>query len=225
MPIPVSTTPATPEASPRRKADHPVHSSSSPSATSVPSVAISSSDPAHEGAPATASVTARYTDTEAPPVTSTRSASPSPPGDSHITAAAPAAHSATASSSRRPKPYRVLESMASDRRNRDGPPPLANGQVRPLTLVGVDTDPDAIRFGWEAPATHTAALRGMDRVFLVPPVESVDPMPPVGPFLAEAQRLGVRRVDQVSTAVLDLTGRPPRTFAEFQQGRPLADWP
>ncbi|GAA3654614.1 hypothetical protein GCM10022420_033890 [Streptomyces iranensis] len=139
MPIPVSTAPATPEASPRRKADHPVHSRSSPSATSVPSVAVSSSGPAHEGAPATASATARYTDTEAPRLTSTRSASPSPPGDNHITAPAPAAHSATASSSRRPEPYRVLESMASDRRNGDDPPPLANGQVRPLTIVGVDT--------------------------------------------------------------------------------------
>ncbi|AGP53221.1 hypothetical protein M271_08005 [Streptomyces rapamycinicus NRRL 5491] len=46
----MSTTPATPEASPRRKAAHPVHSSSNPSATSVPSVANSSSGPAHEGA-------------------------------------------------------------------------------------------------------------------------------------------------------------------------------
>jgi hypothetical protein len=43
-------------------------------------------------------------------------------------------------------------------------------------------------------ATHPAALRGVDRVFLVPPVESVDPMPLAGPFLAEAQRLGVRHL-------------------------------
>ncbi|MGA6152082.1 hypothetical protein ACPEIC_01985 [Stenotrophomonas sp. NPDC087984] len=133
------TAPATPEASARRKADHPVHSSSSPSATSVPAVATSSSAPAHEGAPATTSVTSRYTDTEAPPVTSFRSASPSPPGDSHLTAPAPAAHSATEADSRRPKPYRVLDSMASDRRNGEGPPPLANGEDEHLTFVGVDT--------------------------------------------------------------------------------------
>lgn len=120
MPIPVRTTPATPEASARRKADHPVHSSSTPSATSVPAVATSSSDPAHEGAPAIASVTSRYADAEAPRVTSTRSASPSPPGDSHITAPAPAAHSATEADNRRPKPYRVLDSMASDHRNGEG---------------------------------------------------------------------------------------------------------
>ncbi|MBA6436071.1 NAD(P)H-binding protein [Streptomyces sp. GMR22] len=63
-------------------------------------------------------------------------------------------------------------------------------------------DPDAIRFDWDAPATHTAALRGMDRVFLVPPVESVDPMPPVGPFLAEARRLGVRRVVLLGSAIV-----------------------
>lgn len=138
MPIPVRTAPAAPEASARRKADHPVHSSS-PSATSVPAVATSSSAPAHEGAPATTSVTSRYTDTEAPPVTSFRSASPSPPGDSHLTAPAPAAHSAAEADSRRPKPYRLLDSMASDRRNGEGPPPLANGEDEYLTFVGVDT--------------------------------------------------------------------------------------
>ena len=42
----------------------------------------------------------------------------------------------------------------------------------------------------------------MDRVFLVPPVESVDPMPLVGPFLAEAERLGVRRVVLLGSAIV-----------------------
>lgn len=57
-------------------------------------------------------------------------------------------------------------------------------------------------FDWDDPATHPAALRGMDRVFLVPPVNAVDPMPLVGPFLAEAQRLGVRRVVLLGSAIV-----------------------
>ncbi|WP_413804786.1 NAD(P)H-binding protein [Streptomyces sp. OE57] len=63
-------------------------------------------------------------------------------------------------------------------------------------------DPDAVRFDWADPATHPAALRGVDRVFLVPPVNTVDPMPLVGPFLAEAQRLGVRRVVLLGSAIV-----------------------
>ncbi|WP_020667784.1 NAD(P)H-binding protein [Amycolatopsis nigrescens] len=62
--------------------------------------------------------------------------------------------------------------------------------------------PDAVRFDWGDPETHPPALRGVDRVFLVPPVESVDPMPLVGPFLAEAQRLGVRRVVLLGSAIV-----------------------
>ncbi|RSM44927.1 ergot alkaloid biosynthesis protein [Amycolatopsis balhimycina DSM 5908] len=74
-------------------------------------------------------------------------------------------------------------------------------------------DPDAIRFDWNDPATHPAALNGHDRVFLVPPVQSVDPMPLVGPFLTEAQRLGVRKVVLLGSAIplapkaLDLAGQ------------------
>ncbi|TQJ02709.1 NAD(P)H-binding protein [Amycolatopsis cihanbeyliensis] len=63
-------------------------------------------------------------------------------------------------------------------------------------------DPDAVRFDWHDPATHPAVLRGVDRVFLVPPPLSVDPMPLVGPFLAEAQRLGVRRVVLLGSAIV-----------------------
>ncbi|WP_369221130.1 NAD(P)H-binding protein [Streptomyces sp. R39] len=62
-------------------------------------------------------------------------------------------------------------------------------------------DPDAIRFDWDDPATHPDALDGQDRVFLVPPVQSGDPMPSVGPFLAEAQRLGVRKVVLLGSAI------------------------
>lgn len=49
-------------------------------------------------------------------------------------------------------------------------------------------DPGAVRFDWTDPATHPAALAGLDRVFLVPPT----PVPAaVGAFLDEARQLGV----------------------------------
>ncbi|PRY36883.1 NAD(P)H-binding protein [Umezawaea tangerina] len=63
-------------------------------------------------------------------------------------------------------------------------------------------DPGAVRFDWSDPTTHPAALHGVDRVFLVPPVQSVDPMPSVGPFLAMARRLGVRRVVLLGSAIV-----------------------
>ncbi|MFF8993816.1 NAD(P)H-binding protein [Streptomyces sp. NPDC014983] len=62
-------------------------------------------------------------------------------------------------------------------------------------------DPDAIRFDWDDPATHPDALDGQDRVLLVPPAQSGDPMPSVGPFLAKAQRLGVRKVVLLGSAI------------------------
>lgn len=63
-------------------------------------------------------------------------------------------------------------------------------------------DPDAVRFDWGDPSTHEAALRGMDRVFLVPPVESVDPLPLVGPFLRRARLSGVCRVVLLGSAIV-----------------------
>lgn len=63
-------------------------------------------------------------------------------------------------------------------------------------------DPDAVRFDWADPSTHEAALRGMDRVFLVPPVESVDPLPLVEPFLRRARRSGVRRLVLLGSAIV-----------------------
>ncbi|MEV2243201.1 NAD(P)H-binding protein [Streptomyces sp. NPDC049970] len=67
--------------------------------------------------------------------------------------------------------------------------------------------PDAARFDWSEPATHPAALRGMDRVYLVPPVDTTDPMPLVEPFLAEAERVGVRRLVLLGSAIV-LPGAP-----------------
>jgi uncharacterized protein YbjT (DUF2867 family) len=73
--------------------------------------------------------------------------------------------------------------------------------VRPASRRPSAGDPDAVRFDWDDPASCTAALRGVDRVYLVPPPLTVDPMPLVGPFLAEAERLGVRRVVLLGSAI------------------------
>ncbi|MER6229127.1 NAD(P)H-binding protein [Streptomyces sp. NPDC001616] len=62
--------------------------------------------------------------------------------------------------------------------------------------------PDAIRFDWNDPTTYGPALDGMDRVFLLPPVDSVDPLPLVEPFLRQAQRAGIRRLVMLGSAIV-----------------------
>ncbi|MEV4069980.1 NAD(P)H-binding protein [Nonomuraea fuscirosea] len=74
--------------------------------------------------------------------------------------------------------------------------------VRIASRHPATADPDAIRFDWADPSTHEAALRGMDRVFLVPPVESVDPLPLVEPFLRRARLSGVCRVVLLGSAIV-----------------------
>ncbi|MEO3890576.1 NAD(P)H-binding protein [Nonomuraea sp. B5E05] len=82
---------------------------------------------------------------------------------------------------------------------------LLRGNGVPVRVAGRNPsagDPDAVRFDWGDPATHPAALRGMDRVYVVPPVNAVNPLPLVGPFLDEAERLGVRRVVLLGSAIV-----------------------
>ncbi|GAB2791361.1 NAD(P)H-binding protein [Amycolatopsis magusensis] len=81
-------------------------------------------------------------------------------------------------------------------------------------------DPDAVRFDWADPATHPAALRGVDRIFLVPPVNAVDPLPLVEPFLAQAQRLGVRRVVLLGSAIVLPNAPGALEMAAQVQARP-----
>ncbi|WP_443743069.1 ATP-binding protein [Streptomyces rhizoryzae] len=71
-------------------------------------------DPAHDGPSATASVTDRYTDAEAPPVTCTPPALPHPPGASHATASAPAPRTAQASHGRAPPRDLLLRELPGD---------------------------------------------------------------------------------------------------------------
>ncbi|UED83293.1 NAD-dependent epimerase/dehydratase family protein [Streptomyces profundus] len=74
--------------------------------------------------------------------------------------------------------------------------------VRVASRTPCGADRDAVRFDWTEPATFPPALRGMDRVYLVPPVNTVDPLPSVGRFLAEAERVGVRRVVLLGSAIV-----------------------
>lgn len=81
--------------------------------------------------------------------------------------------------------------------------------VRPAGRTPSPQDPDAVRFDWDDPATYRPALRGADRVFLVPPPSSVDPLTVAGPFLAEARRAGVRRLVLLGSAI-EFPGAPGR---------------
>ncbi|MFE7317808.1 NAD(P)H-binding protein [Streptomyces sp. NPDC057555] len=100
---------------------------------------------------------------------------------------------------------------------------LLRGKGAPVRVASRNPsagDPAAVRFDWGDPATHPAALRGMDRVFLVPPVESVDPLPLVGPFLAEAQRLGVRKLVLLGSAVVLPNAPSALEMAALVRARP-----
>lgn len=62
-------------------------------------------------------------------------------------------------------------------------------------------DEDHVCFDWHDEATHEAALAGVDRVYLVPPIGDVDPMPAAGPFLQRARAVGVRRVVMLGSSM------------------------
>lgn len=62
-------------------------------------------------------------------------------------------------------------------------------------------------FDWHDPESHDAALSGVDRVYLVPPIGDIDPMPAVGPFLEKAKTAGVRRVAMLGSS-MKLPGAP-----------------
>ncbi|MER5883392.1 NAD(P)H-binding protein [Streptomyces sp. NPDC001941] len=68
---------------------------------------------------------------------------------------------------------------------------------------------DPVRFDWYDPATHDDALRGTDRVYLVPPVGDPDPAAVVLPFLRRARAAGVRRVVLLSSSAVPPGGPGP----------------
>ncbi|WHX17144.1 NAD(P)H-binding protein [Streptomyces malaysiensis subsp. malaysiensis] len=87
---------------------------------------------------------------------------------------------------------------------------------------------DAVRFDWHDPAGHAAALRGVERLYLIPPLAMAEPLPVVEPFLKTAVAQGVRRVVVLgSSAVPEAdtgVGALPRlvreTFPEWTVLRP-----
>ncbi|MFE3618080.1 NmrA family NAD(P)-binding protein, partial [Streptomyces anulatus] len=55
---------------------------------------------------------------------------------------------------------------------------------------------------WYDPATHTAALDGVDRVYLIPPVGESDPAEVMLPFLQRARTGGVHRAVLLSSSAI-----------------------
>ncbi|AXG79508.1 NAD(P)H-binding protein [Streptomyces paludis] len=68
------------------------------------------------------------------------------------------------------------------------------------------TSPTPVPFDWYTPATHAAALDGVDRVYLVPPVGDVDPAAVMLPFLRQARTAGVRRAVLLSSSAVPKGG-------------------
>ncbi|MEV5510163.1 NmrA family NAD(P)-binding protein [Streptomyces orinoci] len=61
---------------------------------------------------------------------------------------------------------------------------------------------EPVRFDWYAPATHTDALDGADRVYLIPPLGDSDPAAVMLPFLRRARAAGVRRAVLLSSSAV-----------------------
>ncbi|MGY1433860.1 NAD(P)H-binding protein [Streptomyces reniochalinae] len=86
----------------------------------------------------------------------------------------------------------------------------------------------AVRFDWYEPGTHQEALRGADRVYLLPPVGSTEPAAVVRPFLKLARASGVRRAVLLSTSAIAAGGPAvgqvhemlPSSFDEWAVLRP-----
>ncbi|WP_415924867.1 ergot alkaloid biosynthesis protein [Streptomyces sp. AK04-3B] len=64
------------------------------------------------------------------------------------------------------------------------------------------TVPQPVAFDWYAPATHAAALDGVDRVYLIPPVGDSDPAAVMLPFLRRARATGVLRAVLLSSSAI-----------------------
>jgi uncharacterized protein YbjT (DUF2867 family) len=64
----------------------------------------------------------------------------------------------------------------------------------------------AVPFDWHDPATHPGALKGSDRLYLVPPIGASDPAAVMLPFLAQARATGVRRVVLLSSSAIPAGG-------------------
>ncbi|WP_067893553.1 NmrA family NAD(P)-binding protein [Nocardia vaccinii] len=61
---------------------------------------------------------------------------------------------------------------------------------------------EPVLFDWYDPATHTGALDGIDRVYLIPPVGESDPTAVMLAFLQRARTGGVRRAVLLSSSAI-----------------------
>ncbi|MFY4722832.1 NAD(P)H-binding protein [Streptomyces sp. LaBMicrA B280] len=61
---------------------------------------------------------------------------------------------------------------------------------------------EPVAFDWYDPATHAAALAGVDRVYLIPPLGEPDPAAVMLPFLQRARAAGVRRAVLLSSSAI-----------------------
>ncbi|MGV9350197.1 NmrA family NAD(P)-binding protein [Streptomyces spiralis] len=65
---------------------------------------------------------------------------------------------------------------------------------------------EPVPFDWYDPATHAAALHGVDRVYLIPPVGDSDPAAIMLPFLHQARTAGVHRAVLLSSSAIPAGG-------------------
>ncbi|WP_394937989.1 NmrA family NAD(P)-binding protein [Psychromicrobium sp. YIM B11713] len=87
---------------------------------------------------------------------------------------------------------------------------------------------EAVQFDWYNTETHTAALKGVKRLYLVPPVGDNDPAAVMLPFLAQAQEAGVQRAVLLSASAVEPGGPAvglvhqalPEIFEEWAVLRP-----
>ncbi|MFE7611509.1 NmrA family NAD(P)-binding protein [Streptomyces celluloflavus] len=61
---------------------------------------------------------------------------------------------------------------------------------------------EPVPFDWYDPATHAAALNGVDRVYLIPPLGDSDPAATMLPFLHQARTAGVHRAVLLSSSAI-----------------------
>ncbi|MFD4349553.1 NmrA family NAD(P)-binding protein [Streptomyces coelicoflavus] len=73
---------------------------------------------------------------------------------------------------------------------------------RATSVAGAEPVP----FDWYAPATHAAALDGVDRVYLIPPLGDSDPAAIMLPFLRQARAAGVHRAVLLSSSAIPEDG-------------------
>lgn len=63
-----------------------------------------------------------------------------------------------------------------------------------------------VRFDWADPTTFDEALSGTDRVYLIPPIGSLEPAAVMLPFLGRARAAGVRRAVLLSSSAIPAGG-------------------